>query len=130
MGKTMLISFAQFREDDSSPIYQQIIRYIKQGIASGEIHSGDELPSRRVLSALLGVNPNTIQKAYRLLEDEGLVESHSGAKSFMVLSENSADSLRNELVTGQIRQIVDQLRRTGLTRQQAIDLIHQLWEEN
>ena len=125
----MLISFAQFREDDSGPIYQQIIRYIKQGIASGEIHHGDELPSRRVLSALLGVNPNTIQKAYHLLEEEGLMESRSGAKSCMVLGENSAESLRQELVTGQIRQIVDQLRRTGLTRQQAINLINQLWED-
>jgi len=126
----MLISFAQFREDDSGPIYQQIIRYIKQGIASGEIHDGDELPSRRVLSALLGVNPNTIQKAYHLLEEEGLMESRSGAKSYMVLRNNSAESVRHELVTGQIRQIVDQLRRTGLTRRQALDLIDQLWEES
>ena len=47
----------------------------------------------------------------------------------MVLGENSAESLRQELVTGQIRKIVDQLRRTGLTRQQAINLINQLWED-
>ena len=57
------------------------MRYVKRGVVSGAIVDGDELPSRRVVSALLGVNPNTVQKAYRALEDEGLIESHTGAKS-------------------------------------------------
>ena len=53
---------------DTSPIYLQILLYIKRGIIAGSIVDGAELPSRRVLSALLGVNPNTVQKAYKLLE--------------------------------------------------------------
>ena len=63
-----MISFDGFTIEDGSPIYLQIILYIKRCIIAGTIVDGDELPSRRVLSALLGVNPNTIQKAYRLLE--------------------------------------------------------------
>ena len=66
-----MISFEEFILEDDSPIYMQIIRYIKQGIAAGTIGDQEEAPSRRVLSALLGVNPNTIQKAYRILEDGG-----------------------------------------------------------
>ena len=55
-----MLSFSGFRLEDGSPIYQQIIRYLEQGIAAGTIRDGDGLPSRRVLSAQLGVNPNTI----------------------------------------------------------------------
>ena len=71
-----MIQFDSFMQAEGVPIYQQIIRYVKQGIAAGTIRDGEELPSRRVLSALLAVNPNTVQKAYRMMEEEGLVESH------------------------------------------------------
>ena len=67
-----VISFEDFILQDDSPIYMQIIRYVKRGIVSGVIQNGDEMLSRRALSALLGVNPNTIQKAYHLLEEEGI----------------------------------------------------------
>ena len=80
-----MISFDSFVMEEGVPLYQQILLYVKRGIAGGTIQDGDELPSRRVLSALLGVNPNTVQKAYRLLEEEGLIQSRSGAKSCVVL---------------------------------------------
>ena len=69
----IVISFENFIMEDGSPIYQQILRYIKRGVIAGSIKDGDELPSRRVLSAMLGVNPNTVQKAYRMLEEEELI---------------------------------------------------------
>ena len=73
-----LVSFDRFALSGGSPIYSQIIRFIKAGIVAGTIADGDELPSRRALSALLGVNPNTIQKACRLLEEEGLHRRYGG----------------------------------------------------
>ena len=82
-----MLSFSGFRLEDGSPIYQQIIRYLEQGIAAGTIRDGDGLPSRRVLSAQLGVNPNTVQKACRMLEEAGLITSRSGAKSEFTLDE-------------------------------------------
>ena len=81
-----MISFQAFRQTDGTPIYLQILRYIQQGLAAGTVRDGDELPSRRVVSALLAVNPNTVQKAFRLLEDEGLVVSRAGAKSYVQAS--------------------------------------------
>ena len=65
-----MISFECFPLEEGIPIYLQIIRHVKRGIVAGIVRDGDELPSRRVLSARLGVNPNTVQKAYRLLEEE------------------------------------------------------------
>ncbi len=123
-----MISFEQFVMEDGSPIYTQILRYIKRGVAAGTIRHGDELPSRRVLAALLGVNPNTIQKAYRLLEEEGLIESHSGTKSYMKLSEAAASQVRSELTEGDARGLVNAMKQMGLSREEAVDLIRKYWE--
>ena len=55
---TDMVSFEAFRAVDGTPVYLQIINFIKRGAIAGTIRDGDELPSRRVLSALLGINPN------------------------------------------------------------------------
>ena len=102
-----MVSFDGFRPEGSEPIYLQIVGYIKRGIVAGEIPSGDELPSRRMLSALLGVNPNTVQKACRMLEEEGILVSHTGAKASVLA-----------------------LKRLGITLEEAVALIGRAWEED
>ncbi len=123
-----MISFEKFKMEDSGPIYQQIILHIKRGMIAGTVENGDELPSRRVLSALLGVNPNTVQKAYRLLEDEGLIASHSGAKSFVVLSPRALERIKRELVESDARAAVRVLRQMGISLSEAQGLIERFWE--
>ena len=54
-----MVDFGQLQLTDGVPIYLQIIGHLKAGISAGVVKDGDELPSRRTLSALLGVNPNT-----------------------------------------------------------------------
>ena len=125
-----MVSFDAFRPADGVPIYLQILTYIKRGAIAGTIHDGDELPSRRVLSALLGVNPNTVQKAFRLLEDEGLIESRTGAKSCMTLSDDTLRALRVELLSEEFRSIARTLRQMGITKDEALRLIAQHWEED
>ena len=124
-----MISFEGFMIGDGSPIYQQILLFIKRGAVAGTIADGEELPSRRVLSALLGVNPNTIQKAYRMLEEEGLIQSRSGAKSCMVLGEERVAQLRRELLEGDVKQIVERMRQMGISKHDAIDLLETYWDE-
>ena len=114
-----MISFDQFKLEDGMPIYLQIVLYIKRGIIAGVIDDGDELPSRRILSALLGVNPNTVQKTYRLLEDEGLIQSHAGAKSDMVLDEEKVRRIRQELSEGDARNIVSAMKQMGRSLHEA-----------
>ena len=123
-----MISFDSFHMEDGTPIYLQILLFIKRGIIAGSVTDGDELPSRRVLSALLGVNPNTVQKAYRLLEEEGLVQSHSGAKSCMVLNPEKIERIRTELLAGDARNIVSAMRQMGLRKEDALALIEKYWE--
>lgn len=124
-----MIDFEGFVQTEGQPIYLQIIRYIKQGLASGVIADGEELPSRRVLSAQLTVNPNTIQKAYRLLEEEGLVRSHAGAKSYICATGEQRGALRRELTEIELRGMVQSMKRMGLTAQEAAALVEKLYEE-
>ena len=124
-----MISFDSFRMEAGTPIYQQILRFIQRGAVAGAIRDGDELPSRRVLSALLGVNPNTVQKAYRLLEDEGLIRSHTGAKSCMVLDDDALARIRAELMAHEARRAVAALKQMGLTKDEALTLLETHWEE-
>ena len=123
-----MISFEHFLMEDGVPIYLQILLYIKRGILAGTIQDGDELPSRRMLSALLSVNPNTVQKAYRMLEDEGLIQSHSGAKSYMVLDDEKLERIREELLENDATTIVRAMKQMGLTKKEAISLIEKFWE--
>lgn len=123
-----MISFDSFRLEEGIPIYLQIILYLKRGMVSGRIADGDILPSRRNLSALLGVNPNTVQKAYHLLEEAGLIQSQSGAKSQVVLDENTLTTIRKELLENDIMNVVQALKQAGLSKQEAMELLEQYWQ--
>ena len=123
-----MISFDSFVPKDGIPIYLQILRHIKRGIASGVIADNDELPSRRVLSALLGVNPNTVQKAYRALEDEGLIDSRLGAKSCMSLSSEKIEEVRRELIESDALSVISAMKQMGLSKEQALSLIENYWD--
>ena len=124
-----MIDFEGFVQTEGQPIYLQIMRYIKQGLASGIIADGEELPSRRALSAYLTVNPNTVQKAYRLLEEEGLVQSHAGAKSFVCATGRQRAALRRELTENELRGMVRNMKGMGLTAKEAAALVEKLYAE-
>jgi GntR family transcriptional regulator len=74
-----------FRVDGRSgePPYLQIVRQVRQALRMGVLDVGDQLPSVREVVAAVAVNPNTVLKAYRDLEREGLVEARSGQGTFV-----------------------------------------------
>lgn len=123
-----LVTFEGLRLEEGMPIYLQIIRYLERGIAAGTVRDGDELPSRRVLSARLGVNPNTIQKAFRALEEAGVITSRAGAKSEVSLTPERAAAIRRRLLEEEAAALVGALRQMGLDREQAAALVLQLWD--
>lgn len=127
-GVVTLVTFEGLRLEEGMPIYLQIIRYLERGIAAGTVRDGDELPSRRVLSARLGVNPNTIQKAFRALEEAGVITSRAGAKSEVSLTPERAAAIRRRLLEEDAAALVSALRQMGLDREQAAALVLQLWD--
>lgn len=124
-----MLSFDAFLPEEGLPIYLQIVRHVKRGIAAGTVQAGDELPSRRVLSARLGVNPNTVQKAYRQLEEEGLITSRSGAKSEVALTPSTVDQVRSQLLEQEAGLLLRSLRQAGLDKGAVFTLLDRLWEE-
>lgn len=122
-----MISFERFEANDSQPIYQQIVVYIKRGIAGGNVVHGDELPSRRVLSALLGINPNTVQKAYRMLEEEGLISSQTGAKSTVSVGAETVERVRGQLLEHDALHLVGAMKQLGLSKEEAVRLLETYW---
>ena len=124
-----MISFECFPLEEGIPIYLQIIRHVKRGIVAGIVRDGDELPSRRVLSARLGVNPNTVQKAYRLLEDSGVIASHTGAKSFVCAGEDTIARIRAQLLESDVKSAVEALRQSGLSKSEALALVERFWDQ-
>lgn len=123
-----MIPFDNFHMEEGIPIYQQILLYLKRGIVAGDFHDGDELPSRRMLSALLGVNPNTVQKAYRQLEEENLICSHTGSKSYMVLDAEKIAQIRAELLQSDVKSVVQSMKQMGLSKAEALRLIQAYWD--
>src|SRR5438093_11402769 len=76
----------EFRRDSRSglPAYRQIVQQVKEASRLGLIEPGDQLPTVREVVSQLAVNPNTVLKAYRALEYEGLVEGRPGQGTFVV----------------------------------------------
>ena len=68
------------------PPYQQLIQQVQQAVRLGTLVPGDQLPTARSVVAALGINPNTVLKAYRELEHAGVVEMRAGVGTFVLAS--------------------------------------------
>lgn len=123
-----MIEFEGFRMEEGSPIYQQIILYIKRGIIAGIIHDGDELPSRRMLSAVLGVNHMTVQKAYKLLEEEGLIQSRAGITSCVVVSETTLKQIKTALLEDDAKKMIQKMKLMRLSKDEVHKMVDAYWE--
>jgi GntR family transcriptional regulator len=129
----MTLSLIEFRLDDSSgrPTYLQLVYQVRQAIRLGRLRPEDQLPSVRDVVSKLAINPNTVLKAYRELEQEGLVTSRHGSGTFVrsdvrIARASAQSGLRKTLArwltsareAGQdeedIRALFEDLLRTGV----------------
>lgn len=107
-----------FKPNPSSgvPIYFQLMEQVKHAIETGALRPGDQLPGMRPLAEELVINPNTVAKAYRELEHEGVIELRHGAGAFV--SPNArAKKLTDKLRAGQaiVEAAVERLRARGIS---------------
>lgn len=115
--------------NDQQPVYLQIITFIKQAVAAGELRQDAEIPSRRNLAAQLGINPMTVQKAYKIMEDEGLIRTQPNARSIICVTEQQRQAVREELTRSEVAKFVRQARILHLEFKDVVDLISQLWDQ-
>jgi GntR family transcriptional regulator len=114
------------RPESGEPIYVQLVRQIRHAITSGALRPGDQLPTLRRLAADLVINPNTVARAYRELEREGLIEGGVGRGTFVT---NAPPRLqaeeRRERIRPSIRSLVAEARVLGLTPDELRDLVEE-----
>lgn len=106
----------------TEPPYEQVRRQIAEGAASGALAAGHKLPTVRQLATDLGLAANTIAKAYRALETDGVIETH-GRRGTLIASRHLDDS-QAEAAAATYTQIA---RRQGLSLDEAIRLVEKDW---
>jgi GntR family transcriptional regulator len=115
-----------FRPNPASgvPIYLQLMEQVKHSIATGALRPGEQLPGIRPLAEQLVINPNTVAKAYRELEHEGVIELRQGAGAF-VSANGPARKLTDRMRTAQAIAVsaIDRLRERGLTDEEIRRLV-------
>ena len=99
----------QFIIDNTSgrPVFQQLIDQVKRDIALGRLLRDEKLPTVRQLAGQLAINPNTIAKAYRQLEQEGIIATKAGAGAFIAnLDSNLSETVKRKLICEELERIV------------------------
>ncbi len=109
---------------DGVPIYQQIVTQVRYLVAAGQLEPGVELPPIRSLAQRIQVNPNTVARAYRELEREGVVEKRSTKGTFVSQSviRLSARHRQSEL-RDRIDQLLAEARQLGFNNDQLLEQI-------
>lgn len=96
------------------PIYLQLMEQIRHAIETGAIQAGEQLPTMRKLAVELIINPNTVIRAYRELEREGIVEIRHGAGAFVSQAAASRTKVSRK-AQSVMQSAVDRLATAGLT---------------
>lgn len=99
---------------DPRPLYEQVRDAYREQILAGALPPGTQMPSVRELSARLAINPNTIQRAYRELEQEGWIGSVRGKGSFVADPTDAGKARREELLR-ELDRVARELRALGCT---------------
>ncbi len=94
----------------------QIVEQTRAALLLGRLQIGDQLPTAREVVEQVGVNPNTVFKAYRYLDDEGLVETRAGSGTFVVAVPSQAGSVQDSPVADRIGAWVEEAKASGLGR--------------
>jgi GntR family transcriptional regulator len=118
-----------------TPIYLQIMEQIRQMVANGELVQGDQLPTVRQLATDLRVNFNTVARAYRLLDQAGLISTQHGRGTYIweAPSAETMTQLRQQSMEGLTRRYLNEAARLGATPEDVtmiiIDFIKE-WRDN
>jgi GntR family transcriptional regulator len=113
------------------PFYRQIIEQVKFAIARSDLEPGDRLPTVRQLAVDLSINPNTVIRAYRELEIEGVLETHQGSGTFVGNRRPEIDHLEKQRMLDQIlTELLARASAYGLSLEDVLEGLRQRKEES
>ncbi|WP_019243315.1 MULTISPECIES: GntR family transcriptional regulator [Bacillus] len=110
------------------PIYIQVVTFFKQRIAIGELKAGEEIPSRRELAVELNINPNTVQKAYKEMEDQRLIITERNFPSHITEDEEVLKQVRKELITDATEHYVAAMKKISIPVEEIIDTVKEIYQ--
>lgn len=117
----------QFDFSSDVPIYLQIRNQIVIGISSGQLKSGEKLPTVRALAEESGINVMTVSKAYNLLKQEGYIITDR-RKGATVAQKTGTPQIKEDTINA-LRLHLSELRLAGMTKEQISDLMEGLYKE-
>ncbi|MBP0963935.1 MAG: GntR family transcriptional regulator [Oscillospiraceae bacterium] len=115
---------------DGVPIYEQILRQIKEMILSGELKEGDPLPSMRLLAQQLRISVITTKRAYEELEREGFIESFTGKGSFV--RSKSSELIREanlKIIDESLAKACESAKKCGISADELKDIIDIIYND-
>lgn len=108
--------------------YMQIVQQTRQALLLGHLGIGDRLPTAREVVAHTGINPNTVLKAYRQLDAEGLVETRAGAGTFVIAAPGRAEAAQESRVGAALGGWLRDAKQSGLGRPE-VEALFKAWVE-
>ena len=108
-----------------TPVYQQLYDDVIRLVSLGVLKSDTKLPPVRILATELGINPNTVQKAYKMLEKDGYIYSTVGRGSFVSnkLDQNQAEKIQAK---NNLKESIDKAYKKGITKDEMIELVDEI----
>ena len=113
-----------------SPIYMQIITYFKEQIASGEYSPGSEVPSRLELAVQFKINPNTAQRAYKEMEEQGLIYTEGNSPSKITEDKTLIKDLRMALVDDALVELLSIAKQLNVSVAEITSRIEEKYQED
>ena len=113
-----------FIPNDREPVYIQIIRYMKQQIVNGSLNPGDAIPSRREMAVSIKVNPNTVQKAYKEMEDMGIINTARNYQSTITTDINVINDIKQNLIDESLELFIESMKAINVDKDEIIKIIN------
>lgn len=116
--------------NSSQPIYLQIVEKICRMVVRNDIQGGEKLSSVRDMAIKMGVNPNTVQRAYQELERKSVIETKRGQGSFVVKDRIGRNVLRDELKKQYVFAFITDMQEMGFTSDEIIQGVKEYLDQN
>ena len=118
---------AKFNNRD--PVYVQVIQHFKEQMAKGYFEPGQEIPSRRELANTLKINPNTAQRAYKEMEEQGLIFTEGNLPSRITKDVQMLKRVREELIGEAVDLFVHSVQTINVALPEVLDLVKGAYEK-
>lgn len=115
--------------NNREPVYVQVIRHFKEQIATGLLEPGQEIPSRRELANRLKINPNTAQRAYKEMEEQGLIYTERNLPSKITGDPKVLQGVREELIVEAVEMFISSVQSINVPLEEVLHLVKEKYNK-